>query len=897
MSKPDALRFRLISFFERNLIAACGVVCVLLCHVARAQSGPAPWDANAMREERVAKLVGAMTLEEKVSQMQNHAAAIPRLGVPAYDYWNEGLHGSARSGYSTLFPQAIGLAATWDTTLMHQVAETISTEARAKYDHAIAEGNHSIYYGVTVWSPNINIFRDPRWGRGQETYGEDPFLTSRMGVAFVTGLQGDDARYLRVVSTPKHFAVHSGPESSRHRFNVDPSAHDLEDTYLPAFRATITEAHAQSIMCAYNSVDGAPACANQRLLQRILRGEWKFKGFVTSDCAAITDVADGHKFTADLEHAAVVSVRAGTDTSCGTEYSVLTKAVKDGLISEKELDTSVQRLFRARFELGMFDPASDVGYARLPFREVDSDAHRRLALKTADEAMVLLKNAGDMLPLSAAGKTFAVVGPNAASLSGLEGNYNAVPSHPVTALDGLRNAVGSAGTVLYSQGAGYGEGLPAPVPETVFHTADGATGLHAEYFSNMGFTGKPVVTRTDRQIDFDWNGASPAEGVDAKSFGVRWTGTMTMPVAGDYKFNVTLADCSTCDETESFALYIDGKQVAGNKVERQSWRTTTPPQFTLHIPDGKPHAFRLEYAHEAPLFGAGITLSWEAPAAALRAEAVAIAQRADVVVAFVGLSPHLEGEEMPIQVDGFDGGDRTNLELPAEQEQMLEAVAKTGKPLVVVLMNGSALAVNWAQEHAAAILEAWYPGEEGGTAIAETLLGRNDPAGRLPVTFYKSISQLPAFDDYSMKGRTYRYSKAEPLYGFGYGLSYTKFAIHGSALSSSKIEAGEALSVTTKVTNTGSREGDDVVEVYLVPPASELAPSRVLVGFERVHLLPKESKLVEIRVDPRQLSLVDAAGNRAVQAGAYRMYVGEGQPVADAKGLPLEIVGSKGLPE
>ncbi len=850
-----------------------------------------------MREERVAKLVGSMTLEEKVSQMQNHAAAIPRLGVPAYDYWNEGLHGSARSGYSTLFPQAIGLAATWDTTLMHHVAETISTEARAKYDHAIAEGNHSIYYGVTVWSPNINIFRDPRWGRGQETYGEDPFLTNRMGVAFVTGLQGDDARYLRVVSTPKHFAVHSGPESSRHRFNVDPSAHDLEDTYLPAFRATITEAHAQSIMCAYNSVDGAPACANQRLLQTILRDEWKFKGFVTSDCGAITDVAEGHKFTKGLEQAAVDSVRAGTDTSCGTEYSVLTKAVQDGLISEKEIDTSVQRLFRARFELGMFDPASEVGYARLPFSEVDSEAHRKLALKTADEAMVLLKNASNVLPLSATGKTFAVIGPNAASLSGLEGNYNAVPSHPVTALDGLRNAVGAAGAVLYSQGSGYGDGLPTPVPETLFHTDGGSAGLKAEYFSNTAFTGKPVVTRTDRQIDFDWNAASPAEGVNAERFGVRWTGTMTMPVAGDYKFNVTLADCSTCDEAESYTLYVDGKQVVGQKVPQQSWRTTSPPNFTLHIPDDRPHAFRLEYTHEAPLFGAGITLSWEAPAAVLRAEAVAVAAKSDVVVAFVGLSPHLEGEEMPIKVDGFDGGDRTNLELPAEQEKMLEAVAKTGKPLVVVLMNGSALAVNWAQEHAAAIVEAWYPGEEGGTAIADTLLGRNDPAGRLPVTFYKSITQLPAFDDYSMKDRTYRYSKAEPLYGFGYGLSYTKFVLKASALSSTKIEAGDALTVQTKVSNAGSREGDEVVEVYLVPPTSELAPSRELVGFERVHLQPKESREVQIKIDPRQLSLVDAAGKRAIEAGAYKVYVGEGQPSADAKGLALEIVGSKSLLE
>jgi beta-glucosidase len=776
---------------------------------------------------------------------------------------------------------------------MHQVAGTISIEARAKYNQAIREDNHDIFYGLTIWSPNINIFRDPRWGRGQETYGEDPFLTSRMGVAFVTGLQGDDPDYLRVISTPKHFVVHSGPESSRHRFNVDVSPHDLEDTYLPAFRATITEAHAQSIMCAYNSIDGDPACANPYLLKDILRGQWRFSGFVTSDCAAITDVAEGHKFAPDMEHAAVLSVRAGTDTSCGEEYSVLTKAVKDGLIEEQELDVSVKRLFLARFQLGMFDPPSKVAYAALPYSEVDSDAHRRLALKTAREAMVLLKNDGGMLPLSS-GKTIAVIGPNAASLASLEGNYNAIPSHPVTPLDALRNA---GAKVLYAQGASYAQGVAVPAPETIFRTDAGDPGLRAEYFANTELNGKPSVTRTDRQIDFDWDGASPAAGVPATGFGVRWSGTITAPAAGAYEFVPTLAQCYPCGDAESYAIYVDGKQVAAQKWPLAAYRNDPAKSFKITFADSKPHAFRAEYTHASPRFAAGFTLGWQPPAAVLLAEAVKAAGQADVVVAFVGLSPNLEGEEMPIKIPGFDGGDRTNLELPAQQEEMLEAVAKTGKPLVVVLMNGSALAVNWAQEHAAAIVEAWYPGEEGGTAIADTLLGRNDPAGRLPVTFYKSITQLPAFDDYTMKGRTYRYSKEEPLYGFGYGLSYTKFDLSSTALSSKKIEAGDALSVQTKVTNTGSREGDEVVEVYLVPPASELAPSRELVGFTRVHLLPKESRLVQIKIDPRQLSLVDAAGKRAVQAGAYTVYVGEGQPKADAKGVTVQIVGSKSLPE
>jgi beta-glucosidase len=875
---------------------------VVLCLHAAAQSVATHADkssATASRDERVANLVSQMTLEEKVSQMQNHAAAIPRLGIPAYDYWSEGLHGSARSGYSTLFPQAIGMAATWDAPLLQQVATVISTEARAKYNHAIAEGNHGIYYGLTIWSPNINIFRDPRWGRGQETYGEDPFLTASLGVAFVSGLQGDDAKYIRAISTPKHFAVHSGPETLRHRFNVDVSPHDLEDTYLPAFRATVTQAHAQSIMCAYNAVDGAPACANPQLLSKILRGEWGFDGFVTSDCGAIGDIAKGHQFTADVEHAAVAAVRAGTDTSCGTEFSTLTQAVKDGLIQEKQLDVAVQRLFRARFELGMFDPPADVAYANLPFSEVDSEPHRLLALQTAREAMVLLKNQDHILPLDVRGKTIGVIGPNAANLAALEGNYNAVPSHPVTPLDGLRNAVGRDGKVLYAQGSGYVDGVMVPVPESVLRVAHGSAeaGLRAEYFANTDFSGTPAVTRTDHQIDFDWNGASPAPGVDAQRFGVRWTGTIAVPVAGDYNFSATLADCSSCDEAESYKVYLDGTMVAQQVTPQRPWRSTTPAPFKLHFADTQPHDLIVEYTHQAPVFGAGITLNWQPPAAALREQAAEVARQSDVVVAFVGLSPHLEGEEMPIKLEGFAGGDRTDIQLPAEQQQMLEAVAATGKPLVVVLMNGSALAVDWAQQHAGAILEAWYPGEEGGTAIAETLLGQNNPAGRLPVTFYASISQLPPFDDYSMHDRTYRYSRALPLYHFGSGLSYTQFRYTARDLPTTKITAGDPLEVSANVSNTGKVAGDEVVEVYLTPPASELVPLRSLVAFKRIHLLAGQSQAVSFRIDPRQLSEVDARGRRSVLPGRYKLYIGGGQPADDAPGLAFEIAGTKPLPE
>jgi len=861
---------------------------------AQSVAGPGGYPApvalapDAERAERVAKLVGQMTLEEKVSQMQNHAAAIPRLGIPAYDYWNEGLHGSARSGYSTLFPQAIGLAATWDTALLHQVAGAISVEARAKHSEAVRNGNREIYYGLTIWSPNINIFRDPRWGRGQETYGEDPFLTSRLGVAFVSGLQGDSTEYLRAVSTPKHFAVHSGPESTRHTANVDPTPHDLQETYLPAFRATVTEAHAQSVMCAYNAIDGAPACANTHLLKDILRGAWGFKGFITSDCWAITDIAEGHKYAKDWEHSSVDAVNAGTDTSCGTEFSALTNAVKDGLIPESELDTAVKRLFMARFRLGLFDPPSEVAYEQIPFREVDSAAHRELALKTAREAMVLLKNDG-VLPLKSSVKTIAVIGPNAASLAALEGNYNAVPSHPVTPLDGLRR-IGAK--MIYAQGSSYAEGVAVPVPETVLRNAEGKPGLDAEYFTDASLTGKPVFTRTDRQIDFDWNGASPGAGVPAAAFAVRWSGTISVPAPGDYTISPTRLHGTACDAEEVCSVFLDGKPLG-----HEAFRDNKGPGFKIHFADTAPHPIRVDYIHRAPRSEAGLVLNWEPPAAVLEAEAVRAAKQADVVVAFAGLSPNLEGEEMPVKIPGFDGGDRTSLDLPAAQQSLLEAVAKTGKPLVVVLMNGSALAVNWAQAHAGAILEAWYPGEEGGNAIAETLFGKNNPGGRLPVTFYSSVSQLPAFDDYAMQGRTYRYSRATPLYRFGDGLSYTQFAISGAALGSNHISAGDPLIVKAKVANMGKIAGDEVVEVYLVPPTSELAPIRELVGFERVHLAAGESRDVILTIDPRQLSLVDAKGKRTIGPGRYHIYIGGAQPENGTPDLAFEIEGTKPLPE
>ena len=879
-------------FVGRYLVLALALFAV----GSAAAQQPAYRNTSLPVDARVKDLVGRMTLEEKVSQMQNHAVAIPRLNVPEYDWWSEGLHGIARSGYATVFPQAIGLAATWDTTLMHTVATTISTEARSKNAEALRNDIHSIYYGLDIWSPNINIFRDPRWGRGQETYGEDPFLTARMGVAFVKGLQGDDPKYLRTIATPKHFAVHSGPESTRHEANVDPSRHDLEDTYLPAFRATVTEAKAGSVMCAYNAVDGKPACANPYLLQDTLRKAWGFNGYVTSDCAAITDVAVGHKFAPDMAHAAAVSVKAGTDTSCGKEYAALVQAVKEGLITEKEIDESVERLFRARFEVGLFDPVSDVKYAQIPFSETDSEAHRRLAIHVAEKSIVLLKNDG-VLPLKKSVKTIAVIGPNAAALAAIEGNYNAVPSRPVIPLKGIEQRFG-AENVVYAQGSPYVEELALPVPRSVLHPAagDAKFGLKAEYFDNIDFAGDPKLTRVDEQVDFDWNAAAPVPAVKANAFGVRWTGTFTPPKAGDYEFSFRLAHCYPCGDAEMVRMYVDDKVVTHQPVEAKESRPSGMKPFTVRFDDTKPHAVRIEYSHHARLFGAGLTLDWKPPVDTLREEAVATAKKADVAVVFVGLSPELEGEEMPVHVAGFSGGDRTSIELPKVQQGLLEAVAATGKPVVVVLMNGSALAVKWAKEHAAAVLEAWYPGEEGGKAIADTLEGENNPAGRLPVTFYASTDQLPAFDDYSMAKRTYRYFDGTPLWGFGYGLSYTNFKWSGLKLSSEKLKAGDPVTLDAVVTNTGKMKGDAVSEVYLKAPG-EGAPRHALVGFARQGVEPGKSEHVHVVIDPRSLSTVDAEGKHSIVAGEYTVFVGGAQP-GEGEGISAKfsVAGTKELP-
>jgi len=826
-------------------------------------------------EQRVNDLVSRMTLEEKVSQMVHTAAAIPRLGIPEYNWWSEGLHGAAREGYATVFPQAIGLAATFDPDLLHKEADVIATEFRAKYYDRVKEKGYSDWFhGLTVWSPNINIFRDPRWGRGQETYGEDPFLTAQMGVAYVTGLQGNDPKYLKALATPKHFAVHSGPEPTRHSVDIKVSEHDLEDTYLPAFRATAM-AGAGSVMCAYNAVDGKPACAQPMLLEEHLRKDWHFNGYVVSDCGAASDISRNHRYTTTMEQGMAAAVKSGMDIICAwpaeqiaTERDAVLKAAQTGLLPKEDLDRAVKRLFTARMKLGMFDPPESLPYSNITSADNDNEPHRQLALQAARETMVLLKNSDNLLPLGKKYKTIAVVGPNADSVDPLLGNYNGTPSRPVTVLAGLRQRFGDA-NVVYAQGSSL-TGLPVEaIPGEVLKNNSGQPGLTAEYFKGPRPAAEqhesPVMTRTDPNVDFNWgHGASPELKED---FSVRWTGTLTPSLTGDYLIGF--------NGTDAFHFWLDNQLIG----ESGSSDTSKTRLKTLHLEAG--HAYSVKIECSQPGTSGLVKLVWHLPTE--KRDYADAVEKADVIVAVIGLAGELEGEEMPITIEGFAGGDRTSVELPRAQEQLLESLVASGKPVVVVLMNGSALGINWADQHAGAILEAWYPGEEGGTAVAEALAGDFSPAGRLPLTFYKSVDQIPAFDDYNMKGRTYRYFTGEPLYRFGYGLSYTNFEYSNLTFDKTTVGAKDDLAASVYVKNTGKMAADEVVQVYLTHPGEKGAPLRALAGFRRVHLDPGETQKVEVAIPNRNLSFVDEKGARRIAPGTLDVWVGGGQPAGSVK--------------
>ena len=850
-----------------------------LTFVLQAQQKPKYLDTKLTFEERAADLVGKMTLEEKISQMVYTAPAIPRLGVAEYNWWNECLHGVARSGLATVFPQAIGLAATWDRDLIYYVGNVISDEARAKYNDALKNNKHGIYQGLTFWSPNINIFRDPRWGRGQETYGEDPFLTGQIGTQFVKGLQGNDPKYLKVVATAKHFAVHSGPEPERHVFNAQVNEYDLRETYLPAFRTLVQEAGVYSVMCAYNRFRDYACCGSNELIQKILRNEWKFKGYVVSDCWAVSDIYQFHKIVLTKEEASALSVKAGTDLECGNSFPALLPAIKQGLITEKEIDVALGRLFVARMKLGQFDPPEMVPYSKYDLSKLNSKENKKTALDAARKSIVLLKNENNTLPLKKDIKNIAVIGPNADDVEILYGNYNGFASDPVTPLKGLMKKLPNA-KIVYERGCELAEGIPTfdLIPaSSIYKSADKKEhGFAAEYFDNTEFKGEPALKCTDKQIDFNWWTKSPLKNSPSGKFSVRWSGYIVP------------------EKTDKYAICgygLDGFNIRFQDsllVKFSSGHEASKAYKYVNVEAGKPYKVVIEYNCSAR--GSFMQLLWSKPENNIEERAIAAAKKSDVVIMFMGLSPRLEGEEMNVKVKGFGGGDRSSLDLPETQENLMRKIKELGKPVVLVLLNGSAVSINWANENIPAIVEAWYPGQAAGDAIADVLFGDHNPSGRLPVTFYKSVDQIPPFVDYGMKGRTYRYFTGETLYPFGYGLSYAKYEYKNIRLEKNKISNNESVYIYADVTNKGKVKGEEVVQLYVKGKGlKENDAVLTLKGFDKVTLRPNETKTVKFQVTPQMLSIYKDKQGFVVEKRAYELMVGPSSAVKDLKTAKLIV--------
>ncbi|EJL36849.1 beta-glucosidase-like glycosyl hydrolase [Caulobacter sp. AP07] len=880
-------------------------LCAPLAHAAPAEPpAPAVSAERAKADHLAAQLVGQMTLDEKVEQLLNTAPAIPRLGIPAYNWWTESLHGALGALPTTNFPEPIGLAATFDPALVHDVAGAVGSEVRGLHTLARSTGRMGrIGGGLDTWSPNINIFRDPRWGRGQETYGEDPFLTARVGVAFVQGVQGPNPDLPQVIATPKHFAVHSGPESTRHSANVFVSRHDLEDTYLPAFRAAITEGRAGSVMCAYNRIDGQPACASDLLLKDHLRQAWRFDGYVVSDCDAVKDISDHHRYAPDAAAAVAAAMRAGVDNECNgatlTDTDGLAdryrEALRRDLISVADVDRALVRLFSARLRTGdlpgVRKPETPVALA-----SVMTPEHAVLALAAAEKSLVLLKNDG-VLPLKADTR-IAVIGPLGDATRVLRGNYSsALSAPPISVLEGLRRAMPSARIVHAAFGASFTDG--DRVPTTALRSPDGRSGLLARYYNpvepppkrfapgtfgdavaKMRFADQPVVTRLEPDV--------AARSLDLAAVSdhhrVVWTGFLVPPESGTYRLGLTGFNGE---------MKLDGKPFAD--LRKAGWGSL-PTLKTIRLEKGRKYA--VEIISESHALS-GVDLVWKRISDDPAGDLKAAAAQADVLVAVVGLTSDLEAEESPVEIPGFKGGDKTTLDIPSDQQALLEQAKALGKPLVVVTMNGSPLNLSWAKDNASAILEAWYPGQSGGLAVANVLSGKTNPSGRLPLTFYRSVDDLPPFGDYAMAGRTYRYFEGTPVYSFGYGLSYTRFAYEPLKVEAAAGGAGKGLRVTTSVRNLGTRSGDEVAQLYLDFPDAPGAPRLALRGFQRLTLKPGESRAITFALSSRDLSSVDPDGQRRVASGRYRVSVGSGQPGGDtaSQSADFAVNAEVGLPE
>ncbi|MDR3262211.1 MAG: glycoside hydrolase family 3 C-terminal domain-containing protein [Tannerella sp.] len=796
--------------------------------------------------------------------MMNNAPAIERLGIPAYNWWNEALHGIARSPYpTTSFPQAIGMAATWDVESIQTMADYVSDEGRAIYHDSSKKGKTGIFLGLTYWSPNINIFRDPRWGRGQETYGEDPFLTGAIGASFVKGLQGNDPVYLKSSACAKHFAVHSGPEWNRHTYNAEVSDFDLWDTYLPAFRELVVDAKVTGVMCAYNALFGQPCCGSDLLMMDILKNQWQFDGYVTSDCGAIEDFFKTHMTHPNAAAAAAAAVLHGTDCECsgnGT-YQMLADAIGNGLIKEENIDDSLKRLFKIRFRLGMFDPDNRVPYARIPVSVLEAPEHKAHALKMAQQSIVLLKNENNLLPLNKQQlKKIAVVGPNADIESVLLANYYGYPTEVTTLLEGIKAKAGSTVEVIYEKGINLTDDFVFTSEyNDAFFTYDGKQGFKAEYYQNTNREGNPGLSRMEKKVDYQWGDGQDIEnGIITRRMSASWSTVFTPDKTGEVCFELKADDLAE--------LHIDGvKQKKTGNINSY---------YLLNAEKGKTYKIDIYYLQDAD--NAEITFDMGTLKKANIKEVAAAVKEADVIVFAGGISSKVEGEEMGVLIDGFKKGDRTSIDLPTIQKELLKELKATGKPVVFVLMTGSAIGLEWESQNIPAILNAWYGGQAAGQAIADVLFGDYNPAGRLPVTFYKNVNDLPDFEDYSMKNRTYRYFTGTPVYPFGYGLSYTTFTY--DAIEIDKPADGQFLNVKVVVSNTGEREGDEVVQLYLSNQRDFTTPLRALKGFKRIHLKPGESETVEFVLTQKELSLTNLSGNAESMKGEVTLSIGGGQP-------------------
>jgi beta-glucosidase len=854
--------------FEMKQLILLLAICSVMSLTAQDYKSLPFWNTNLTFEARANDIVSRLTLDEKVAQMINSAPAVQRLGIPAYDWWNEVLHGVARTPYKvTSYPQAIAMAATWDVNSLKDMAHYSALEGRAISNLAMSQNrNHERYVGLTYWTPNINIFRDPRWGRGQETYGEDPFLTKSLAANFVQGLQGNDPKYLKAAACAKHFAVHSGPEPSRHTDNYSPSPYDLWDTYLPAFEELITRQNVEGVMCAYNAFNGQPCCGSDMLMNDILRKQWKFDGYVTSDCWAIDDFFRWHKTHPDATTASVDAVLHGTDIECGTAvYKSLLNGVKQGMIQESQLDVSLRRLFLTRLKLGMFDPASQVPFANTQTSALEAAAHKAHALKMAQQSIVLLKNANNMLPLNKSIKKIAVIGPNADNKIAVLGNYNGTPSETISILDGLKRKLGSGAEIVYEKALTF-------TNDTLFHyddvnamyTYNGKPGVLAEYYSGEDLAGTPV-SRVENEINNFWaEGVAPAQGIDNVKFSARFTTTVVAPRTGKMSFEVEGDDGYRVKVNDS--TYV-------NAWLRNRWGAR---QFVINMKERQSYKIVTEF-HQA----AGSAALRLRPGKFMKTDMAALKNKvkdADVILFVGGISPQLEGEEMPVNLPGFLGGDRLSIELPPIQTTYMKELNTLGKPVIFTMLTGSAIACHWEEQNLPAIVNAWYGGQAAGTALADVLFGDYNPAGRLPVTFYKSEKDLPPFKDYNMGGRTYRYFKGEALYPFGYGLSYTTFS-YGKLIAPKKATKGASITVTVDVTNSGTKDGDEVAQLYIAYPGVKgKAPIKALKGYQRVSLKKGETKKVSFEIKPYELMLVDHEGNRSQYTGVLDVYVGGGQP-------------------